>query len=57
MYGLTEGRKKEVDNFSQIDFQKTPTRNSSVMQLSLLHPLGTMSHRVKRGAWNEKKQT
>jgi hypothetical protein len=24
------------------------------MQLSLFHPLGTMSHRVLRGTWNKK---
>jgi hypothetical protein len=30
--------------------------NLTTMRLSLLHPLGTMSHRVRRGTW-KKKQT
>ena len=28
--------------------------NLTVMRLSLLHPLGTMSHRARRGTWKEK---
>jgi len=54
---LTGGRKKAVDNFSQIDFRK----RLQVIQVSCNFPCYTPSARWATGSggetWNEKKQT